>query len=582
MQLLKQFIKQNKGLLFLSILFITINTFAMLVIPFYVSQLINEGILKQNYQQLNTIIVKMLIILIIGTIAGILGSYFSAYFSSKFAQSNRKKMIRTIEKLTLNQTDHFGIASLVTRTTNDNVNAQQILLTFLQMILPSPIMALIAILLTLNIYPVLAIIPLLAIFIFLGTTWYVLNQSLPNIQKIQAKMDQMTLVLREFFVGVRIIRAFDNSKKEKIRVDTAFEDYTQNNIVINQHFALLSPMAFCLMNLAMVLILWIGSSLVAHQVLEIGSITALIEYTTTTIATLIMSALILFQVPKGIASINRIQEVIETKSEITDHDKMMPTATLSEKITPITQLSFNNVDFRYSGAEKKILDAISFKVNAGETIAIVGGTGSGKSSVVKTLLRLNDIEAGTIKINDIDIRDMPLDTLRHVISYVPQRAFLFSGTISDNFRFGCPDLTNEQMIKVAKVAQANDFIQGLPEKFQTKVTQGGTNFSGGQKQRLAIGRALAKNAGIYIFDDSFSALDYATDALLRSELKTYLAKQITIIVAQRLSTILSADQIIVLNDGKIVGRGSHESLLATNQFYQDLAKTQGIMMEVKK
>lgn len=582
MHLLKQFTKQNKGLLFLSILFITINTFAMLVIPFYVSQLINDGILKQNIEQIKLIIIKMLIVLIIGTIAGILGSYFSAYFSSKFAQSNRKKMIRTIEKLTLNQTDHFGIASLVTRTTNDNVNAQQILLTFLQMILPSPIMALIAILLTLNIYPVLAIIPLAAIFIFLATTWFVLAQSLPSIQKIQVKMDKMTLVLREFFVGVRIIRAFDNSDKEKNRVDKAFEGYTQNNIRINQHFALLSPVAFCLMNLAMVLIIWIGSFLVAHQTLEIGSITALIEYTTTTIATLIMSALILFQLPKGIASINRIQEVIETQSEITNSKQVLPATEIENHLQPITNLTFKQVDFRYNGAEKKILDSISFSVSSGETIAIVGGTGSGKSSVVKTLLRLNDIEAGVIKINGIDIRQMPLHTLRHIISYVPQKAFLFSGTIADNFRFGNPNLTVTEMTKVAKVAQANEFIQSLTDKFETTVTQGGTNFSGGQKQRLAIGRALAKNAGIYVFDDSFSALDYATDALLRSELKTYLKKQITIIVAQRLSTIISADQIIVLNDGKIVGQGTHQSLLATNPFYQDLARTQGIDTEVSQ
>ncbi|MFS7156004.1 ABC transporter ATP-binding protein, partial [Carnobacterium maltaromaticum] len=407
---------------------------------------------------------------------------------------------------------------------------------------------------------------------------FTLNKSLPYIQNIQRKMDKMTLVLREFFVGVRIIRAFDNSKREKKRTDDSFEDYAKNNIKINQNFAILTPVAFCLMNLAIILIVWFGSMLVAGNTLQIGSITALIEFTITTIATLIMSALVLFQLPKGIASINRINDIIKVESEIKDQENLLSESDQS-KITPIQKLEYQNINFRYKGAEKRILDTINFSVKAGETLAIVGGTGSGKSSIIKILLRLNNIESGEIKINGTSIHELSLASLRNSISYVPQKAFLFSGTIKENFQFANPAITQEEMEAVAETAQALDFIQSLEKKFDAPVSQGGMNFSGGQKQRLSIARALSKEAGIYIFDDSFSALDYATDAKLRKALDSYLYDRIIIIVAQRLSTIASADKIIVLDDGKIVGTGNHETLLRENKHYQDLARTQGLLKE---
>ena len=578
MELLKDFTKTNKKLLMLSILFITLNTLTMLIIPFLVSHMINDGILQKNMQVVNSISLQMVAILILGTVAGLIGSYLSASFASKFAQSNRKKMVRNIEKITLDQVDQFGIASLVTRVTNDNANAQQVILTFLQMILPSPIMAIISIFLTAQIYPLLALVPLFAITIFVITTWFTLNKSLPYIQNIQRKMDKMTLVLREFFVGVRIIRAFDNSKREKKRTDDSFEDYAKNNIKIHQNFAILTPVAFCLMNLAITLIVWFGSMLVAGNTLQIGSITALIEFTITTIATLIMSALVLFQLPKGIASINRINDIIKVESEIKDQENLLSESDQS-KITPIQKLEYQNINFRYKGAEKRILDTINFSVKAGETLAIVGGTGSGKSSIIKILLRLNNIESGEIKINGTSIHELSLASLRNSISYVPQKAFLFSGTIKENFQFANPAITQEEMEAVAETAQALDFIQSLEKKFYAPVSQGGMNFSGGQKQRLSIARALSKEAGIYIFDDSFSALDYATDAKLRKALDSYLYDRIIIIVAQRLSTIASADKIIVLDDGKIVGTGNHETLLRENKHYQDLARTQGLLKE---
>lgn len=323
----------------------------------------------------------MVIILIFGTVAGLLGSYLSADFSAKFAQSNRKKLIRNIEKLTMDQVDDFGIASLVTRITNDNANAQQVLLTFFQMILPSPIMAGISIILAANLSPLLALIPAFSILIFMTTTIVTLNKTLPFIQKIQVKLDKMTLILRESFVGIRIIRAFNKSENQKQKTDKAFQDYSQNNIKINQNFAIFSPVAYCLMNIAMVVIVWLGASLVTSNSLEIGSITALIEFTTTTISTLIMSALVLFQLPKGIASINRINEVLTVESQIQDEEKHIRNHNLS-KIDPVNKLTFQDVSFKYQNAEKYVLENIQFEVKSGETLAIVGGTGSGKSSII--------------------------------------------------------------------------------------------------------------------------------------------------------------------------------------------------------
>ena len=291
-----------------------------------------------------------------------------------------------------------------------------------------------------------------------------------------------------------------------------------------------------------------------------------------------MSSMVLVQMPKAIVSIERIEEVLNTVSEIKDKDGLKSSCQCQSTIDDNKiSLTFDNVCFRYKGAEKQILKNISFSINAGERLAIVGATGSGKSTIAKVLLRLNEIEYGKILINDVDIAELPLHCLRDNVSYIPQKAYIFSGTIADNFKFTNKDMTDEEMIEIAKVSQSYEFIDSLPDKFLSFVAQGGTNFSGGQKQRLSIARALAKKSNIYLFDDSFSALDYATDAKLRKELKTFLKDKITIIIAQRLNTIANADKIIVLKDGEITGIGTHEELLVNNNEYIELAKSQGIL-----
>ena len=578
MKILRTYIKENIGILSLGAIFLTLNTFATLAIPFQISNIINLGIMKKDIDMVYSTSIKMVIILIVGTATGIIANHFVALFATNFTKKNRKLLIRNLESLTVDQLNDFGVASLVTRMGNDNNNAQRLIVAFFQMILPSPIMAVISIFMTIKLSPTLALIPLFTILVFALAIVLTLFKSLPYILKVQKKLDRMTLVLRERFIGAKIIRAFDNSKKERDKFNDVAQEYTDNYIIINKKFALLSPMAFSLMSIVITLIIFFGAMKVLNNTLEIGSITAIVEYSLTTIAALIMSSMVLVQMPKAVVSIERIEEVLNVTSEIKDKEELKDNSYYEDilKQNPIS-LTFDNVCFRYKGAEKQILKNISFSIKAGERFAIVGATGSGKSTIAKVLLRLNDIESGRILINGVDALDLPLNCLRNQISYTPQKAYIFSGKIKDNFRFTNKDMTDKEMIKIAKIAQSYDFIDSLPDKFDSFVAQGGINFSGGQKQRLSIARALSKDANIYLFDDSFSALDYATDAKLRKELKTFLKDKITIIIAQRLNTIADADKIIVLKDSEITGMGTHQELLESNQEYIELAKSQGIL-----
>ena len=578
MKILRTYIKENIGILSLGAIFLTLNTFATLAIPFQISNIINLGIMKKDIDMVYSTSIKMVIILIIGTATGIIANHFVALFATNFTKKNRKLLIRNLESLTVDQVNDFGVASLVTRMGNDNNNAQRLIVAFFQMILPSPIMAVISIFMTIKLSPTLALIPLFTILVFALAIVLTLFKSLPYILKVQKKLDRMTLVLRERFIGAKIIRAFDNSKKERDKFNDVAQEYTDNYIIINKKFALLSPMAFALMSVVITLIIFFGAMKVLNNTLEIGSITAIVEYSLTTIAALIMSSMVLVQMPKAVVSIERIEEVLNVTSEIKDKEELKDNSYYENilKQNPIS-LTFDNVCFRYKGAEKQILKNISFSVKAGERFAIVGATGSGKSTIAKVLLRLNDIESGRILINGVDALDLPLNCLRNQISYTPQKAYIFSGKIKDNFRFTNKNMTDKEMIKIAKIAQSYDFIDSLPDKFDSFVAQGGINFSGGQKQRLSIARALSKDANIYLFDDSFSALDYTTDAKLRKELKTFLKDKITIIIAQRLNTIADADKIIVLKDSEITGMGTHQELLESNQEYIELAKSQGIL-----
>ena len=410
--------------------------------------------MKKDIDMVYSTSIKMVVILILGTVTGIIANHFIALFATNFSKQNRKQLIRNIESLTVDQVSDFGVASLVTRMSNDNNNAQRLIVAFFQMILPSPIMAIMAIIsifMTVKLSPTLAFIPLFTILLFAFAIVLTLFKSLPYILKVQKKLDRMTLVLRERFIGAKIIRAFDNSKKERDKFNDIAQDYTDNYIIINKKFALLSPMAFSLMSVVITLIIFFGAMKVLNNSLEIGSITAIVEYSLTTIAALIMSSMVLVQMPKAVVSIERIEEVLAVTSEIKDKEDLKDNSYYEDilKQNPIS-LTFNNVCFRYKGAEKQILKNISFSIKAGERFAIVGATGSGKSTIAKVLLRLNDIEDGEILVNNVNSSDLSLTCLRNQISYIPQKAYIFSGNIKDNFRFVNKNMTDEEMIKIAK------------------------------------------------------------------------------------------------------------------------------------
>ena len=575
MKILRTYIKENIGILSLGAIFLTLNTFATLAIPFQISNIINLGIMKKDIDMVYSTSIKMVVILIIGTATGIIANHFVALFATNFTKKNRKLLIRNLESLTVDQINDFGVASLVTRMGNDNNNAQRLIVAFFQMILPSPIMAVISIFMTIKLSPTLALIPLFTILIFAFAIVLTLFKSLPYILKVQKKLDRMTLVLRERFIGAKIIRAFDNSKKERDKFNDVAQEYTDNYIIINKKFALLSPMAFALMSVVITLIIFFGAMKVLNNTLEIGSITAIVEYSLTTIAALIMSSMVLVQMPKAVVSIERIEEVLNVTSEIKDKEELKDNSYYEDilKQNPIS-LTFDNVCFRYKGAEKQILKNISFSVKAGERFAIVGATGSGKSTIAKVLLRLNDIESGRILINGVDALDLPLNCLRNQISYTPQKAYIFSGKIKDNFRFTNKDMTDEEMIKIAKIAQSYDFIDSLPDKFDSFVAQGGINFSGGQKQRMSIARGIVSNPRILIFDDSTSALDAKSERLVQEALNKDLKGTTTIIIAQKISSVVHADKILVLDQGRLIGQGKHADLVASNPVYREIYETQ--------
>lgn len=574
MVFLKYFIKQNKFLVFQTSLIVGIQTLIMLYLPYLIAIMINSGILENNREVIFSVGVKMLLTLVVETIFGLWSCYLGAELASRFGRTSRKLMVRKIQKLKVDEVKQYGVASLVTRMGADNVNVQQMIVSFFQMVLPGPLIGISAIYMTYILSPELVLIPIGTVVLFVIIVALVLFKSIPYIEKVQLRLDKMTKVFREFLMGVRIIRAFDQSDSEEKRVGIAFGDYAENNIRINVLFAVLSPVAYTLMVISMALVLWAGSILVAQSYLEIGIIAAVLEYTGISIAMLIMSSLVLFQLPKATASLSRISEVINHEVTLEDIDKKE--WTLLSARCPKVVASFADVSMSYHNNEENAISGINLTLERGKTLAIVGATGSGKTTIVKNLLRLNERNSGSIKIHGQLIERIPLENLRDYISYVPQRNFLFRGTIKENISFSNKTADMTDVLAAAKVAQAHEFITKGENGYEGYVAQGGTNFSGGQRERLAIARALFKKADIYVFDDSFSALDYATDVKVRQGIQRTLRESAVLIVAQRIQSIIDADEIIVMDKGEIVGSGKHSELLPQNEYYRKIARSQGL------
>lgn len=576
MTLLKQFLWKNKKIVGMTFLFVCLQIFDTLGVPKLVATLIDEGIVTGQNSKIYTIGLQMVFVALLGTFSAIASSYFSALVSAKFGYQTRETYFDKFQQLSMKDADEFGSASLLTRMTNDVDNIQQMIVLFCQMILPAPIIAVFTIVLMLQYSMTLTLITLISVFIYAVVIYILMKKGTPLSLSIQPKMDRITVTLREFFTGVNMIRAFNNQDYDEKRTNQTFEKYATQMIRVNRVFAWVTPIAFLLMGIVYSAILWFGGSLVSEGTLQIGTVTAIVEYSMLTLAYLMTAAMVLVVVPKSMSSLRRIEEVLNQPIEIIDPENPS-TALLNMDDEHV--LSFEHVSFSYTKDSEPVLEDIHFKVPKGKTTAIVGGTGSGKSTIAKLLLRLNDVTSGQITLGDQSLQQLTQKMIRSKISYVPQKAFLFSGTILSNLQMGNEHATEEELTSAIRISQLEEVLDKLPKKLASFVAQGGDNYSGGQKQRMCIARALIKPADIYVFDDSFSALDYKTDAKLRTALHEEMADKTLIIVAQRLSTIMNADHIIVLDNGRIVGQGTHEILLATCLSYQEFAKSQGILKE---
>ncbi|EGO2714887.1 ABC transporter ATP-binding protein [Enterococcus faecalis] len=573
MKLMKEFIKENKWIVLATTLAICLQIAGTLGVPKLVGKLIDVGIVSGDQQVIKTIGIQMFLVAFIGTIAAIISSYLSALVAAKFGFQVRGLFFKKFQQFSMKNVDKFGSNSLLTRMTNDVDNVQTMIVLFCQLIFPAPIISLFALVMTFSYSVSLAWVTLASIVFYLVVVYFLMKKGTPLSLKIQPKMDRITTTLREFFTGINMIRAFNNQDFEEQRTNQTFKNYAERMSKVNRIFAWITPVAFLLMGVVYASILWFGGNLVAVGTLQIGTVTAVIEYTLLTLAYLMIAAMVLVVIPRSVASLNRLQEVLSEEIEISDPHTEATIAYHPEKAL----ICFDHVTFQYTETADPVLENVSFVIPKGKTTAIVGATGAGKSTLVKLLLRINDVTAGTISYSGTDIRSLSQQTIRQVISYVPQKAFLFSGTILSNLLMGNAKATTEEIRTALEISQSSEFIDSLPQGIESFVAQGGSNYSGGQKQRMCIARALIKPADVYIFDDSFSALDYKTDAALRAAIHAQMSDKTLLIVAQRLSTIMNADNIIVLDEGRIVGQGTHADLLTTNSYYQDFAKSQGIL-----
>ncbi|EMF0344019.1 ABC transporter ATP-binding protein [Enterococcus faecium] len=550
--------------------FMVIQVLADLYLPTLTSNIIDKGVAQGDVDYIWHTGFVMIGFSLISILAAIANTFFATRESQKLGKQLRTDVYKKSESLTKDAFDKYGTASLITRTTNDVTQIQMVTQMFLRMMINAPITLIGASILAYQKDHQLTKIFLVVIPVMIILIGGIMYFAVPLFKSMQKKTDRLNLVFREGLTGVRVIRAFDKTRFEENRFDLANKDYTNTAIKVNTIVALMMPMMTLIMSGTNVAITWFGGHYIADMTLEVGNLIAFMTYAMQILISFMMLSAIFIMVPRAQASADRINEVLDEKIGIHDPENPKTVSFAGKNAT----LAFNHVNYRYHGAEKLALEDIDFQAKSGEIVAIIGGTGSGKTTLVNLIPRLYDIESGSIQINGTDISDMTQYNLRELMGFVPQKAVLFSGTIRDNMQYGKPDATDEMIWKALEIAQAKDFVSEMEDGLDSHVEQGGGNFSGGQRQRLAIARVLVKTADIYVFDDSFSALDFKTDANLRQALKTNMKESITVLVAQRVSTVMDADMILVLDEGKLVGKGTHEELLATNETYQEIVHSQ--------
>lgn len=569
MKTIFKFLKPYKLLFIFTVLFIIFDVIGALYIPTITANMINSGV---GNKDINYIIQEGILMLIVTFISGagaLLGSYLCSRLASNMGRDMRDALYKKSLKLSHFDFKQFGTGSMITRTLNDVNVIQQTTVSFIQMVIPVPIMCISGILMAFRIDTFMGFLLLGITAIIIVAAIFITRKASIIFEKLQRFLDKMNSILRENITGVRVIRAFNKEEHEKNRLKDSFEKYAESAIKANRLYAGLDSLAFTAINICIVAILYLGGNRVGIGAMEIGDITAVTEYAILILFYLIMAQMVLILMPRASICLKRIEEVLDTNPEI--HDGNRKIVDLNKENKDV--ISFKNMTFRFNDADEDTLSNLKFTCKRGQTTAIIGSTGSGKSTIAKLIMRFHDTTKGSILLNGQDLKSLSQKDIREHISYVPQKAWLFSGTIADNLRYGNEDATEGQMYHALEVAQAG-FVEELENGLQTRVAQGGTNFSGGQKQRLAIARAIIKKADIYIFDDSFSALDFKTDANLREALSKEIKDSAILIIAQRINTILNADQIIVLNDGKVVGIGKHNELMENCAVYQEIAKSQ--------
>ena len=513
---------------------------------------------------------KMLGISLIIMISAISIMCLSARVAARLAKTLREKVFKKVLRFSNKEFSEYSTASLITRSTNDIQQIQGLIAILFRVLVYAPIIGIGGFLRVLNqsdnSMAWIIGVAILAILFVVATLFIV---AMPRFKKLQQLIDKLNLVAREILTGLPVIRAFNTEKKEEKRFDKANIDLTKTNLFVNRAMSFMMPTLMLIMNGISLLIVWVGAHGIDNGTMQVGNMMAFIQYTMQIVMSFLMISMVSIMLPRASVSANRINEIIETDESIKDSKE-------PKKLNPNKKglVEFKNVSFRYPDSDEEVLSDISFTAEPGKTTAIIGSTGSGKSTIVNLIPRFYDITSGNLLIDGVDIKDISNKDLRKIIGFVPQKGILFSGTIESNIKYGNPNMSDEQMIEAAQIAQATEFIESKPEKYQEPIAQGGSNVSGGQKQRLSIARAIAIDPEILVFDDSFSALDFKTDSILRAELAKKTQDKTVIIVAQRINTILNADQIIVLEDGKVVGKGTHEELIKTNETYKQIALSQ--------
>lgn len=550
------------------LLLVFLQTLAELYLPTLMSDIVDIGIVNGDTGYIMKIGGLMLFITALGTLCSITASFLSARTSVGFGRILRSKVFSRVEDFSLQEFNEIGPATLITRTTNDINQMQTVTFMILRMMVSAPMMCIGGIIMAVSKDRPLSLCIVVAIPVIIALIAIIISKAMPLFKLMQIKLDKINLVLRENLTGIRVIRAFNRIEWEQQRFAEANFDLSQNAIRVNKLMASLMPSMMLIMNFTIIAIIWFGSIRINNGDMQVGSLMAFIQYAMQIMISLVMVAMMFIMVPRASASAIRINEVLETNPKIKDPEEPHN----DDKARGMVE--FKNVSFSFPGAEEPAISNISFTARPGETTALIGGTGSGKTSLINLIPRFYDVDEGSVMVDGVDVREMSQKSLRAKIALVPQKTVLFTGSISDNIRYGKQDASDEEVRRAAEISQAMEFISGMPGGFDSVIEQGGSNVSGGQKQRLSIARALVRRPEIYIFDDSFSALDFKTDARLRSALKKETADATMIVIAQRVTTVMDADQIIVLEDGQMVGMGTHKELLNSCNVYREIVYSQ--------